>query len=132
MEFLKNLFNSPGAMIAIWVALAVLVVALILAFRPRRILLAADKGGRLHITQRALHRLIEACCMQLEGVASARARVRGRLGKFETRIRLKVRPDARLDAIQGYLKQEIADIYRQNLGIANEGEVVVEVTGVER
>ena len=128
-QALQHILNSPLQITLIWVVVALLVV-LFIVFRPRRILITSSADGRLQISRRALHRLIETCCEQLKGVASARARVTGPAGKFKTRICLKIRPDARLDAIQGYLKQEVAEIYRQNLGIVNEGSVEVEVTGV--
>ena len=68
---------------------------------------------------------------QLKGVAHARARVRRRGGKFHTTLLLKVRPYAKLDAIQGYLEQEIRDIFAQNLGLADAaGRVEVKIVGV--
>lgn len=129
-QTLQALSGSPAAIALLWCALALFAVVLFVAFRPRRVLLAADAGGRLLITRRALHRLIEASCEQVRGIASARARISGTSGKFQTHIRLKIRPNAKLDAIQGYLKQEVAEIFRQNLGIANEGRVEIEIVGV--
>jgi hypothetical protein len=98
--------------------------------RQPRLLLISNESGRLQISRHALHRLLETCCQQLRGVSSARARVVKRRGKFKTYLRLKVRPDAKMDAIQGYLAQEIADIYRLNLGITNIGPIEIEVVGV--
>ena len=74
---------------------------------------------------------MEACAEQLKGVAHARAHVRKRGGKFHTTLHLKVRPYAKLDAIQGYLEQEIADIFAQNLGLEKAvGRVEVKVVDV--
>lgn len=113
----------------IWSALALLV--LLLCMRPPATLtLITDDKGRLLISRHALHRLIETCCEQLRGVASARASVTRRGGKFAVSIRLKIRPNAKLDAIQGYLTQEVGDIFRENLGIGEIGRVEVKVIGV--
>ena len=113
----------------IWGALALLV--LLLCIRPTSTLtLIKDDRGELRISRHALHRLIETCCEQLRGVASARATVGRRRGKFCVTIHLKVRPNAKLDAIQGYLTQEVGDIFKENLGIGEIGPVQVKVVGV--
>ena len=125
----EYLLNSPVQVLVLWGGIALLVILLFLR-KPRTVVLAKSDKGRLEISRHALHRLIEACCLQLKGVASARAQVSGSTGKFTTAVRLKVRPNAKLDAIQGYLVQEITEIYRQNLGIENEGPVQIEVVGV--
>ncbi len=123
------IFASPIQALIVWGGIAVLV--LLLFFRePRTLTLTTNESGKLEISRHALHRLIEACCQQLNGIASARAEVYRRKGKFNTIIRLKVRPNAKLDAIQGYLTQEVADIYKQNLGITEVGTIEVKVTGV--
>ena len=115
--------------VLIWSALALLV--LLLCLRPAAtVTLLSDERGQLSISRHALHRLIETCCEQLRGVASARASVRRREGKFAVTISLKVRPNAKLDAIQGYLTQEVGDIFRDNLGIGEIGPVEVKVVGV--
>ncbi len=121
--------NAPALLIAAWAAVGLL-VALLLLRKPSRLLLSSNETGRLEISRHALHRLLEACCQQLKGVVSARARVGRSRGKFKTSLRLKVRPDAKLDAIHGYLAQEIAEIYRQNLGITEIGPVEIQVVGV--
>ena len=126
---LEYFVNAPVLVIALWGTLGLLALLLLLR-KPRRLLLVSNESGRLQISRHALHRLLEACCQQLGGVASARARVVKRHGKFRTYLRLKVRPDAKMDAIQGYLTQEIADIYRLNLGITDVGPIEIEVIGV--
>lgn len=115
--------------VLIWSALALLVLLLCLR-PPATVTLLTDDKGELSISRHALHRLIETCCEQLRGVASARASVSRRSGKFAVTIHLKVRPNAKLDAIQGYLTQEVGDIFRENLGIGSIGRVEVKVVGV--
>lgn len=108
-----------------------LIALLLLLRKPNTLLLSSGKTGELHISRHALHRLLETCCEQVRGVASARASVRRSGGKFYTSLRLKIRPDAKLDAIQGYLTEEIASIYRENLGLKVEaGPIRVKVEGV--
>lgn len=123
------IFASPLQALLIWSGLGLLVVLLFLR-EPRTLTLAQSENGRLQISRHALHRLIEACCQQLNGVASARAEVFRRGGKFNTVIRLKILPNAKLDAIQGYLTQEVTDIYKENLGITEVGAIEVKVIGV--
>jgi hypothetical protein len=114
----------------LWFALALWVV-LVLIRPTRSLVLRQTETGRLAISRHALHRLLEACAEQLKGVAHARAHVRKRGEKFHTTLHLKVRPYAKLDAIQGYLEQEIADIYRLNLGLPDAaGRIEIKVVGV--
>lgn len=129
-SWVNYLPSSPVLITLIWGGLALLVILFFLR-QPSVLTLASDTKGRLLISRHALHRLVEACCEQLRGVASARAKVTRRGDHLKTVIRLKVRPDAKLDAIQGYLTQEIADIYRQNLGLKGEvGPIDIRVVGV--
>jgi hypothetical protein len=122
-------FDSATQAVILWFGLALLAI-LILLRQPKTLLLARTNQGRLRISRHALHRLLETCCEQVGGVASARAFVKRRRGKFCTKLRLKVRPNAKLDAIQGYLSQEIVSTYRDNLGIKDVGPVEIEVVGV--
>jgi hypothetical protein len=106
-------------------------VLLVLVRPPATFVLRKTDGGRLEISRHALHRLLEACAEQLKGVVHARAQVFRRGGKFHTTLRLQVRPNAKLDAIQGYLTQEIGHIFAQNLGLPNAaGRVEIRVTGI--
>ena len=122
-------FDSPVQAIAVWCGLA-LIAILVLLRRPPTLTLAANQKGRLSISRHAINRLVEACCEQVNGVAAARAMVRKRHGKFRKNIRLKIRPNAKVDAIQGYLVQEITAIYRENLGLKDVGPIEIIVTGV--
>jgi hypothetical protein len=110
--------------------IVLLVILLILLHQPTMLVLSTNKDGRLAISRHALHRLVEACCEQTKGIATARASVVRSRGRFNTEVRLKIRPDAKVDAIQGYLTQEIADIYRQNLGLKEVGPIEVKIVGV--
>lgn len=128
---LNDLFPlSQTQLIFIWSGIALLAVLFYLR-QPATLILAAGENGRLEISRRALNRLVEACCEQLQGVASARAQVTRRGNRLDTIIRLKVRPEAKLDAIQGYLAEEVADIYRENLAFKGEvGAIRIKVVGV--
>ncbi len=124
------LTTAPILTIVIGGGLTLLLVLLLLR-QPRALPLASSETGQLLISRRALHRLVEACCEQVKGVASARASIKIRKERFTTRLRLKVRPEAKLDAIQGYLTQEITEIYRENLGLTSEiGPIEIKVVGV--
>lgn len=132
MSFFRSFeFASATQAIVVWFGLALL-AALILLRRPSSLLLVRNDQGRLRISRHAMHRLIETCCEQVNGVAYARARIRKRRGLFETRLRLKLRPEAKVDALHGYLTQEISTLYRENLGIREIGPIEIEVTGYLR
>lgn len=123
--------DLPRALAALLiVAVAALVLLLTLFSSPGMLVLGTNERGRLTISRHALHRIVEACCSQVKGVASARASVVRSHGRFHTEVRLKIRPDAKLDAIQGYLTDEITDIYRQNLGLKEVGPIEVKIVGV--
>ncbi|MCF3649952.1 DUF6286 domain-containing protein [Synoicihabitans lomoniglobus] len=124
------LLSSPFLVIGLGGGLALLLVLLFLR-QPRALPLASNESGELLISRRALHRMVEACCEQVKGVASANASIKIRKSQFTTRLRLKVRPEAKLDAIQGYLTQEITEIYRENLGLTSEiGPIEIKIVGV--
>jgi len=109
----------------------VLLVYLLFFSQPSSVPLASNESGKLLISRRALHRLVEACCGQIKGVASASASIKFKKDRLNTKIRLKVRPEAKLDAIQGYLTQEITEIYRENLGLTGDiGPIEIIVVGV--
>lgn len=124
-------FASATQALVVWFGFALLAM-LILLRRPTSLLLVKNDQGRLRISRHAMHRLIETCCEQVGGVASARARIRRRGGVFHTRLRLKLRPEAKVDALHGYLTQEISALYRENLGIREIGPIEIEVTGYLR
>ena len=124
-------FASATQALVLWFGFALLAI-LILLRRPTSLVLVRNDQGRLRISRHALHRLIETSCEQVSGVASARALVRRRRGVFHTRLRLKLRPEAKVDALHGYLTQEIATLYRENLGIREVGSIEIEVTGYLR
>jgi hypothetical protein len=128
--FRDFLLSSPVMASVIGGAIGLLLVLLFFR-RPGVLVLSNDEKGRLLISRHALQRLVETCCEQLRGVATARARVTERRGQVLTQLRLKVRPEAKLDAIQGYLTQEISEIYRENLGLKGDiGPIEIKVVGV--
>jgi len=122
--------SSPVTSVVITGALALLLI--LLFFRqPKSLPLAENESGKLLISRRALHRMVEACCENVRGVAAANASINIKGSQFNTRLRLKIRPEAKLDAIQGYLTQEITHIYRENLGLSSEiGPIEIKVVGV--
>jgi hypothetical protein len=120
----------PELILFVGSLIVLLVMLLILLHQPSMLVLSTNEHGRLAISRHALHRIVEACCEQTKGVATARASVARSRGRFNTEVRLRIRPDAKVDAIQGYLTQEIADIYRQNLGLKEVGPIEVKIVGV--
>ena len=131
MSFLTEYWlSSPLEVIVIGGGLA-LVLVMVFTRQPSVLPLSTGDSGRLLISRKALHRLVEACCEQVKGVGSARASIRLKGDALHTQLRLKIRPEAKLDAIQGYLNQEIGEIYRENLGLKGEvGPIEIKVVGV--
>jgi hypothetical protein len=130
VSLLSEYLTTPIVQWSVFWAIAFLLVVLVLIRKPSTLVLISDKSGRLEISRHALHRLLETCCEQLNGVASARARVHRSGGKFRTSLRLKLRPDAKLDAIRGYLIEEISSIYENNLDLKNKvGPIELQVVG---
>lgn len=130
MFLIEATITTLAFVLLIWVLLALLVIVIVVQ-APQSLVLSNGEAGRLEISRQALHRVIESCCEQVRGIASARASV-SRKGKLlHTELRLKIRPDAKLDAIQGYLTQEIKDIYGQNLGLKDIGPIEIKVIGIE-
>ena len=124
------LFGTPTRILLVWGGGALLIILFFLR-QPTALTLNSGEKGRLQISRRALRRLVEACGEGVKGVAMARADISNRGDTLYTKLRLKVRPDAKLDAIQGYLTEEITEIYRENLGIKGEiGPIEIEVVGV--
>lgn len=122
--------DGPRDLLLLWLALALWVVLILIRQTPT-LLLRKTEGGRLEISRHALNRLLETCAEQLKGVVHARAKVSLRGKKFNVALFLRVRPNAKLDAIQGYLDQEVRDIFRENLGLGDAaGKVRVRITGV--
>lgn len=129
MDVVDFVFASPAQALVVWALLATLVVLLVVR-DPPTLVLARSGTGSLEISRDAVHRVLEACCTQVRGVASARARVHRRGGKLATELRLRIRPEAKLDAIQGYLTEEITGIYSENLGLKDIGPIRIKVVGV--
>jgi predicted methyltransferase len=122
--------SSPVEVIVFGGGLALLIYLLFFS-QPTSVPLASNETGKLLISRKALHRLVEACCGQVKGVASASASIKFKQDRLNTERRRKVRPEAKLDAIQGYLTQEITEIYRQNLGLSGDiGPIEIIVVGV--
>lgn len=122
--------DAPRDLALLWLALA-LWVLLVLVRPSASLVLRKDAGGRLSISRHALNRLLEACAEQLKGVVHARAHVSRAGGKFHTTLELKVRPNAKLDAIQGYLTEEVREIFKKNLGLPDAaGRLEVKIIGV--
>ena len=124
------LFGTPTRILLVWGGGALLIIFFFLR-QPTALTLNSGEKGRLQISRRALRRLVEACGEGVKGVAMARADISHRGDTLHTKLRLKVRPDAKLDAIQGYLTEEITEIYRENLGLKGEiGPIEIEVVGI--
>ncbi|MFO1449564.1 MAG: hypothetical protein U1F61_15520 [Opitutaceae bacterium] len=129
MAWFESITFTSLQFVALW-GLIGLAVVLIVLRESSTLVLARDSKGKLEISRAALHRVLEACCEQVRGIASARAHVTRKGKTYHTELRLRIRPDAKLDAIQGYLTQEITEIYHENLGLKDIGAIEIKIVGV--
>ena len=99
--------------------------------RPPRVMQAFNsEGGQVLVTRRAVKDLVQRCCEELGGVGSADVTVRIRSGELHTRVELRLRRNANLKGISGYLREQIAQALTENLGVEKLGEIDILVVGV--
>jgi hypothetical protein len=125
-NLLSNRYFLPGLG-----AFVVLVIVIVLMRRQPKVFVAFGEGGdSVRITRRAVRELVQRCCEELGGVGSARADVRIRAGELHTRVELRLKRDANLKGITGYLREQISQALTENLGIEKIGDIEIVVVGI--
>lgn len=131
---LMNLIQQPEFLMGL---LAGLIVALLLALllralqRPPTSFEAfSNESGKVVVSKQALQDQIQRCCEELGDVGKARACVLHKNGLLSIKIRLRVRSNAKLIGISGYIQEQIGAVLRKNLGIENIGPIDIVVTGI--
>ena len=113
---------------------AVLVLLVLLLFKLRRkpkdFEAFSGEQGTVWVSGDALRDLIQRYCEEMPEVGRARAIIRFKGKQLQIQIRLRIRSDARLVGVSGYLQEQIGGIIRQNLGMDNIGPVDVMVVGI--
>ena len=132
--FLQNLSSqSDGLIFILFLSFLVLLLILLLSLHKSSILtISSNERGRLRIRKHALQRLLEELSEGVGGILSSHVHISLHKQKFNVRVRLKTSPDAKIEAIQGYLFEEISSIMEENLGIHKDrmGKISIEVTNI--
>lgn len=89
-----------------------------------------NEHGKVLVSRQALQEQIQSCCEDLADVGKARAAVVHRDDLLSIRIRLRVKSNAKLIGISGYLQEQIDAVLRKNLGVENIGPIDIVVTGI--
>lgn len=114
-----------------FVVALLLVVLLRLLRRPPGMFEAfANDSGKVLVSRHALEEQIQRCCEQLNDVGKARVKVLTAKNTLLVRVRLRIRSNAKLVGISGYLQEEITTALHKNLGIENIGPIDIVVAGI--
>lgn len=128
--WLENLIHSPYVIGGAVTAAAMLLLIALFRKQPRVVRAFDAEGGQVLVTRRAVRELVQRCCEELGDVASAHARVAIKGGKLRTQVELRLRRNANLKGITGYLREQVTLALTENLGLEDLGEVDVIVVGV--
>ena len=128
--WLDNLIHSPYVIGGAITAVVMLLLFALIRKQPRVVRAFDADGGQVLVTRRAVRDLVQRCCEELGDVASAHATVEIRGGKLRTRVALRLRRNANLKGITGYLREQVTQALTENLGLEELGEVDVIVVGV--
>lgn len=128
--WLENLINSPYVIGGAVTAAVLLIIFALTRRQPRVVRAFNAEGGQVLVTRRAVRDLVQRCCEELGDVASAHATVAIKNGKLRTRVELRLRHNANLKGVTGYLREQVTQALTENLGLEELGEVDVIVIGV--
>jgi len=128
--WLENLITSPYVIGGAVTAVVMLLLFALIRKQPRVVRAFDAEGGQVLVTRRAVRDLVQRCCEELGDVASAHARVEIKGGKLRTQVELRLRRNANLKGITGYLREQVTQALTENLGLEDLGEVDVIVVGV--
>lgn len=129
-----TLLQQPEFLIGVLsgLLLAALVFFLITSFRrpPETFEAFANESGKVLVSRHALQEQIQRCCEELSDVGRTRATVIQKNDVISIRLRLRVKSNARLVGISGYLQEQIDSVLRTNIGVQNIGPIDIVVTGI--
>jgi len=136
MQTAAELFHyirEPDFLFGVIVGIILVLLVMLLGSlrrRPQQFEAFSGEQGSVRVTSQALRELVQRYCEEMPEVGRARAiiRVKGKL--LTIQIRLRIRSDARLVGVSGYLQEQIGGIVRKNLGMENIGPVDVVVVGI--
>ena len=128
--WLQDLLDNRYVLIGLAAAVVVVVLFIVARRQPRVFVAFGEGGDSVFITRKAVRELVQRCCEELGGVGAAHAQVRIRGGELYTRVELRLRRNANLKGISGYLREQISQALTENLGVEKIGEIEIVVIGI--
>lgn len=128
--WLENLLDSPVALGAIAAVVLILLLWVLLRRQPRSFRAFESESGEVMVTRKAVRELVQRCCEDLGEVGSAQARIEIRRGELHVQVGLRIRRNANLKGISGYLREQINQALTENLSIEKIGAIEIVVVGI--
>lgn len=132
LSLFAEVLTNPIVVILLSGIILVLLLVLIISRPVPTIHAFTGPAGRVTVSRKAVHDLIEARCLAFRGVGGAKAKVINRAGEVDVRIELKIRDSARLEDLSSQIQGEIGGMLRENLALENIGSIDIVVIGVSR
>lgn len=132
LESLTDVLTNPVVVILLSAVILVLLLVLVLSRPVKTVHAFTGPAGRVTVSRKAVHDLIEARCRAFRGVGGAKALVTNRGSEVDVRIELKIRESARLEDLSAQIQGEVGGMLRENLALENIGAIDIVVTGVSR
>ncbi len=89
-----------------------------------------DENGSVTVSQRAIRQMVQQCCEQLGDVGRAHAIIHIHRNQLKIKVKLRVKKNASLKGISGFLKEQITQVLAESFGIEEISELDVAVIGV--
>lgn len=131
-DLFADVLTNPFVVILLSAVVLVFLLVLIVSRPVPTIHAFTGPAGRVTVSRKAVHDLIEARCRAFRGVGNAKARVTSRGSEVDVRIELKIRESARLEDLSSQIQGEIGGMLKENLALENIGSIDIVVTGVSR
>jgi uncharacterized alkaline shock family protein YloU len=128
--FLQQPEFSTGVLVGLILAILVWSFLALLRRQPDSFEAFRTESGKVVISKQALQDQIQRCCEELGDVGKARARVLQKKNILSIRIHLRIKSNAKLAGISGYVQDQISTVLRKNLGIENVVAIDIMVTGI--
>lgn len=131
---IQTFLHQPGFLVGVLTGLvlaALLGLLFALARRqPESFEAFTTESGKIVISRQALQEQIQRCCEELGDVGKAKAKVLKKRDLLSIRIGLRIKSNAKLVGISGYMQDQISTVLHKNLGVENIGPIDIVVTGI--
>jgi hypothetical protein len=134
METIQTFLEQPefsvGVLVGLIVAVLLWTLFAVLRRDPDSFEAFSTEAGKIVISKQALQDQIQRCCEELADVGRARARVLQKKDALSVRICLRIKSNAKLAGISGYVQDQISTVLHKNLGIESVGPIDIVVVGI--